>query len=514
MPAIVTTRVVDAAGLDALRTPRADVVSERVESPDRYGAASGPFRAYERTLTAAPRPDGDIEVTERIEFAMAPYSWRFLFAPLYRRALARRSHIPWWAPPDRLDAEAATALGLLCLVALPLGYLGTLVSQTMTFAADEFGSSESAQGDTLAAVRFGVLLAIALTTLADRRGRRRLLRISALIAIAATSLGALVPTLPMLGATQVVARGATTALAIVIAILAAEELPAGSRAYGVSLLSMAGALGAGMCLWVLPLADVGERWWRALYALPLLAIPVVLWAHHRLPESRRFRIAHTEATIATHGRRFWLLASASLMLALFTTPASLFQNEYLREDRGYSAAGITLFVILTNTPGAIGVVAGGRLAEHGRRAVAAVAIVGGTAATVVMFNVSGSAMWFASAVGAVVGAAAVPALGVYGPELFPTSLRGRANGAITLLGVLGSSIGLVIVGRLAESYDQFGPALTIMAAGPLLMALLVLLAFPETAHRELEDINPEDVTIAPESEPGAPGTPTSAVYDR
>ena len=34
--------------------------------------------------------------------------------------------------------------------------------------------------------------------------------------------------------------------------------------------------------------------------------------------------------------------------------------------------------------------------------------------------------------------------------------------------------------------------MSILAAGPLLLAVLVLAAYPETAGKELEDLNPED----------------------
>ena len=54
------------------------------------------------------------------------------------------------------------------------GYLGTVVTQTITYATDGFGASDSAQGNLLAAVRVGVLLALVIVALADRRGRRRL----------------------------------------------------------------------------------------------------------------------------------------------------------------------------------------------------------------------------------------------------------------------------------------------------------------------------------------------------
>jgi hypothetical protein len=37
--------------------------------------------------------------------------------------------------------------------------------------------------------------------------------------------------------------------------------------------------------------------------------------------------------------------------------------------------------------------------------------------------------------------------------------------------------------------------------------VLVLVAYPETAHRELEDINPEDRIAPPGAVPGNRGTP-------
>ena len=56
-------------------------------------------------------------------------------------------------------------------------------------------------------------------------------------------------------------------------------------------------------------------------------------------------------------------------------------------------------------------------------------------------------------VGSIIGGLAVPALAVYGPELFPTALRTKANVIITVLGVSGSVIGLLAVGRLAERWS-------------------------------------------------------------
>jgi MFS family permease len=95
-------------------------------------------------------------------------------------------------------------------------------------------------------------------------------------------------------------------------------------------------------------------------------------------------------------------------------------------------------------------------------------------------------------IGSVVGAAALPALGVYGPELFPTGLRGRAGGILALAGLAGSAAGLLIAGFLADDLGSLGPAIAALSIGPLAVALLVLVAYPETVDRSLEDLNPED----------------------
>ncbi len=178
---------------------------------------------------------------------------------------------------------------------------------------------------------------------------------------------------------------------------------------------------------------------------------------------------------------------------MFAGPQSQFLNEYLRDERGMSAAMISLFVVLTSTPASIGIVVGGRLADiRGRRVVGAVAASVGSALIALSFVFSGPAMWITALLGGIVAAAMVPAITVFGPELFPTSLRGRANGIVSMAAMGGSVVGLVAAGRLEESLGSFGRTMSLLAIAPVIMAVLVLAFFPETARRELEDINPED----------------------
>jgi MFS family permease len=498
VPRFTVSESVDHATLDRIRCPRHDVVAERAAGNGHYLLDHGPFDRYSRTVHVTP-DNGRYSVTQEFDYGLPPGTWRFLMSHAMRHALRRPprpdGRMPWWYPPQRPDARAASVLGMLATLSLVVGYHGTLLTQTMSFAADEFGAGTTAQGGAFAAVRAGALLAILLAALADRRGRRRLLVVSLLGAIGSTVVGALAPNLATLAATQVVNRGSVSAASVLLVVIAAEEMPAGARAYALSLLSMTGALGAGMALWVLPVADIGVRAWRILYVIPLVFVPLVLRFGRRLPESRRYVHPHRTVGLAGHYHRLALLAGASFLLLLFTSPQSQFRTEFLRDERGMSAAAVSLFIIATSTPASIGIVVGGRLADtRGRRMVGAVGTVVGAVLLALSFTFDGPAMWLTATVGSIFAAALVPALSVYGPELFPTSLRGRANGIINTVATVGSVIGLVLAGYLIDRLGSFGLALGLLAIGPLVMAVVVLAYFPETAWRELEDLNPEDRT--------------------
>ena len=501
---------VDDEGLARLRTIRDDLVCERVTGTDHFVIDHGPFTHWDRRLVIDRVADGQHRVVETIEHRAAVGPWRPLFAWPLRRAVGRRQ-TPWWAPPDRLDARAAAVLSLLACIQVVDGYLGTVITQTITFASDEFGRSDTAQGITLAVVRLGIVVALAVVFLADRKGRRSVLVVTAIAAVLATGLGAASTDLWFLGGSQLVARGLTMGMGILIGVFAAEELPRGARAYGVSVLTLCAALGAGMAVWVLPVADLDPRAWRAVYLVPLLAIPALMVVGRRLPESLRFtansldrrshggRESDRRAPGSSNGgrrriegRRLALLAVASFLLLVFAAPASQFQNDFLKDHRGYSAVGITIFTLLTSTPAGIGIFVAGRLADtRGRRPVGAIGLLGGTAFMVLAYHSTGAALWASSVAGTVIGSLTV-ALGVYGPELFSTRNRARANGLIVTLGVAGSATGLIIVGMLSDRFGSYGPAFLVVAVGPVLAAALVLGWFPETARVELETLNPGD----------------------
>ena len=508
MPTLVTTHRVAPGDVARFSAPRTDLLIERDEGDGVFTLARGPFRDYRRVLEVIP-DDGMITVIETTTYHLAIPVWGFLFAGVVRRSLRSRGdgRHRWWMPPDNLDARATNALSLLCVFSLLAGYLGTLLTQTNTFFKQDFGSTDDQIGVMLAAVRIGAILALIIVAIADRQGRRRLLLWSAVAGCVVTATGAFAPGLAALGVSQTVARAFSTAVAVLVSIMAVEEMPAGSRAFAVSVLTASGALGAGLAVGLVSVCGLAPWAWRVLFVVPLLAIPLALRISRGLPETARFHLADRQPM----GRRWWhappgldrgrlaLLSASGLALALFAIPASSFLNEYLRTERGFSAGSITVFQLLTNTPGGIGIVVGGRLADrHGRRLIGSIGVIGGVGFTVAMYLTGGWSIWMFSVLGSVVGAMAVPALGVYGPELFPTRARGWANGVINLAAVVGSATGLYLAGRLSRSLSGLGPTMAILSVGGVVVVVLVIFFYPETASRELEDLNPDDGPVARE----------------
>ena len=494
MSRVETRSVVDRSVLEAALQPRRQVVVERDSGDGTYDAERGPVRSYRRTVESRPRDDGRHDVVQVVDFTLALPFFAWLFVPLvrqYMRRIGPEGRLPWWAPPDPLDRRAAESLGAVMAIAAVVQYASYLLTQTLTYAADDFGADTGAQGVGLALVRLDILVALPLVALADRRGRRALFVGSTVGASVLSVATALAPSLPWMIAAQVPVHGLTTVASVMAAVVLAEEMPAGARAWSIGVLALPLAIGSGLAVALLFLADVAT--WRLMFVIAIAGAPIALRFARDLPESRRFVAPHPETRVAGHGRRLWLLAAGGALLALFTIPASQFQNEFLKDERGFSATKITLFIVVTNVFGAVGVVVGGRLADtRGRRVVGATAVAGMAVTTLAMYGSRGWPLWVWSGVATVLSAAMIPALTVYGPELFPTSLRGRANGIIITVARVGSVAGLVTAGALSDDGGSLARALAVLAIGPVILAVLIAVAFPETAHRELEDINPED----------------------
>ncbi len=522
MTRLVRTFAADADEVDALLRPRNDIVAETpvstLDGCHRFGLAEGPFTSYSRLVEVSPAADdGDAdsaagsvttryEVSETVEWRLA-VPW---FGPLFNLAVRRSMRTgrtgdgsqPVWAPPRRFTPRAATVMAMLAAAAMLSGYLANAPSELHTYAADEFGTDQAAQGVLGAVVRIGTLLAIGVSVLADRHGRRRVVAGAIGVGITAAALAALAPNMVWLGAFLLIGRTANAALGATVVVMALEEIPAGCRAWCLSVLAMSAALGAGVVVWLQPISDFAPWAWRLLFALPLAALAAARPLLRRLPESRRFERRGRGVMLRGYWRPIALLGAIYLAFGLFLGPIDWFRNEYLRDEHGFSAAMVSLFVLGTATPAGLAVYAAGRLADsRGRRIILAVASVLGLGSLVVLYNVSGAALWIAGLVGAMLSAGLLPALGVYRGELFPTALRARAATLTGAMGVVGAAAGIYFAGRLRTAWGSFGDVIALLWAGPLLAAAAAVLWLTEHGRQELEELHPADAA----ADPAGPG---------
>ncbi|MFM8907313.1 MAG: MFS transporter [Actinomycetota bacterium] len=388
-------------------------------------------------------------------------------------------------------------LTLLALASIPFAYVNTLFTQTVSFAADDFARSDSAIGFGAAIVRWGVLIVPPIALVADRVGRRKVLVGAAWGAPVLAALGALAPSYGWLVASQAVARPLALVINVMILVILTEEMSSESRARSLGFVAITSSVGAGVAVVALPLADVAASGWRLLYVFSLLWLPVAYVLQRNLRETARFARVHDIAGAARVARiapsRFVIQIVAASLTSVFIGSASVYLVNYLRDVRNYDALGVSLFTIGTALPAGVGLIIGGRLADRrGRRIAGSASLALGSLLVAASYSASGVTMWLAEMLGGICLGIAYPALGVYRGEMFPTAHRGGGAATVTASNLIGGSAGLIVAGQLLDSGWSYGRVMATLAIAPLIVSVIVLVSFPETAHRELEEISPDD----------------------
>ncbi len=452
----------------------------------------GPFVSYRRFATG--------ESSYRIEAELPKTDLTFLFRPAFSRMLKGRGRLlRRLMPPAPLSPESLSMLGLMFWTTTIIAYCGTLLGQTLAFAAPTLRASAFAQAAALSTTRVDVLLALPLARMADRRiGRARMLRAGVVLAVGATTLASLSPNIYWLTALEILAKAGATTSTLLIAIILTETVEETARAWSLAVLVIATAFGTGAAAIMVAGLGLTPQAWRLMFLIA--AVGFVLAARlRRLRDTPRF-LSHPRDLPAkalldrTHRKRLIIVSLAACMINLFYIPQSQLRNQFLRFDRHLSAPEISLFTLGTNLPGGIGLAIGARWSEvRGRKPVAAFGLFAGAIFTGLAFLSSGWLLFTFAALGAAAGTIAVPPMAVYGPELFPTRLRASANALITALSRVGSIVGLFLVGLGASNGLGYGLPIAMLATAPLLLSLFVLLFFPETKGTSLESINPEDL---------------------
>ncbi len=392
-------------------------------------------------------------------------------------------------PTESFNATDRRIVFLLGIVAFVAGYAGAQMAHTLPYARLSLDLTEGNMSIVFAIVRAVSLLAVGFSIVADRRGRKEPL----LIAFSLMSLGSLltafVPMTAFYVISQSIVRVAVVAIAGLGMVLLAEELTPAVRAYGMGLYGLAGSLGVGTGLLLLPIAEGADAAWRILFALAglgLLALPMLM---RYLPESRAFRpgkpISFISALRMGLGKHFWPIAGVSFFVAAFSAPAFDFVLERLINDLAWEASAARFLLIVASGLGALGLLIGGRMADRsGRKPTALVALALGLVGGVGFYLLDSGWFLAASIFIATLGATMLtPALGALRAELFPTRVRATSAAWVTNVAILGSITGFLIGGALI---DRIGLPKTVAALGAgLLIAMALLLTLPETKGMDL-----------------------------
>jgi MFS family permease len=282
--------------------------------------------------------------------------------------------------PHAFTSADRRVLFLMSIVGFVTGYAGSQMSHTLPFARLTLDLTEGQMSLVFAIVRAASLLGILFAMAADRQGRRKPL-LAAFVLVAFGSLAtAFIPSAAAFVISQSAVRIGIVAVAGLSIVYIAEELRAGVRAFGIGVYGLAGSMGVGLGLLLLPIAEENEDAWKILFGIATLGLLAFPLLNRYLPESKAFvkttPISFIKALSLGLSKHFWPLAGVSFFVAAFSAPAFDFVLERLINDLAWDTGAARFLLIVSSGLGTVGLLIGGRLADsYGRRPVTVVALV-------------------------------------------------------------------------------------------------------------------------------------------
>jgi MFS family permease len=295
-----------------------------------------------------------------------------------------------------------------------------------------------------------------------------------------------------------------TAAALAVVILV-EELPAEQRGGGIALLSILGGMGFGLSAGLYALIERLPYGWRTLYAIGLLPVLVLPFMRRALRETRRFEVDR-DARAAAGEAGGWLtpllaLARRSPRQAAAVGIAGAFgamggiaffqyTSWFVQNVHGWGPARYTLLVIGGGLIGLLGNVLGGRGSDRfGRRRIGFAGWILLPGCVALFYLGPPETLVLAWGLAVLCGSASEIVLRALATELFPTSHRATAGGWLVLVQTVGWSVGLFLVGVLADSGDDLPGVISALSLASLAGALVFVTLVPETHRRELEELS-------------------------
>jgi AAHS family 4-hydroxybenzoate transporter-like MFS transporter len=418
-------------------------------------------------------------------------------------------------PLDSASSERPTVIAILAI----LFYVGFAVS-IVGIASPWIGKSFNLDGAGIARlfawISVSSLGALALSRMIDRFGRRRMI-LWCLAAMPLCSIAAALSTnLIAFTAFQIALFAFAGAAGSGCIVMLSETLPIERRASGQSMGGIAGALGASLCVILMPVFVTRGWSWRWMLVIAAAGIAMLPTMARLLPESARWQRADAEGITAQsnfldvfeplYRRRSITMIVCALMAAISSTAAGSFIYYHAVSVAGLSAGAASTMTLVGGGIGLLGFPLGAWTAERF-----------GRVPTVVGFGIFITAghlwfywgppthfawplLWLASGFFwfSVCDNAGTVASNAAATELFPTALRGTMIGWFALVSAAGSIISNAAVAALAHKMGGLSIVVGALSIVGIPAAILFGLIIDETRGMTLETASKEKEFVASE----------------
>ncbi len=348
-------------------------------------------------------------------------------------------------------------------------------------------------------LRLASVGALPLSGMADRIGRRPVLIGTCALGLVFTVAAAASPGYWWFVVIFALGRPLLSTTNAVASVGAAEETDSHDRARAVALVAAGYGVGAGL---VAVIHGLGQSalGFRGIFLLAVLPLAGVFFIRRRLEEPDRFTAEaaaeHGVPVLGAVGRpyrgRLAVVVGLVFAVSVITGPANSFFFVYAENVLHVSGVVTAGMVAVAGIFGLVGLLIGRYLADHlGRRPTGALMMVAMALSGLLTYSGSRPGLYVGYELGVLAAATFAPAAGAFANELFPTAVRASVAGWNVVAGVVGAVVGLVVFGAAAQVGNHFDG---IRAGGitflPILGAIALFLALPETLGREPEDLWP------------------------
>jgi predicted MFS family arabinose efflux permease len=200
-------------------------------------------------------------------------------------------------------------------------------------------------------------------------------------------------------------------------------------------------------------------------------------------------LAPLRALLGSYPKRLLSIFAVVFMGSMAGGAVGVFVPKYLQEVHNWSPGRVSSLYVFGGALGIVGNIVAGRISDRfGRRVIGPL---------VIALEALLARQLYTSRTGAVVilwigwlfcDQAGVTVTNAYSAELFPTTFRSAAAGALYVARYGGGALGLLGEAVLYRAVGSHWGAIRILTLFWLATATLMYLLFPETARRELEEI--------------------------